>query len=106
LLSLQHINVLCESLEQNAGVDIIIFDTPPVMAVIDTMTLASNIGAAILLVIESGRTRRDNAIRVLEEANQIGANIVGVVLNRVTSVSSSYYYYYYNYGRYSKNGKK
>lgn len=106
LLGLPHLPRLCRSLEEYMGVDMIVFDTPPVLAVIDSMTLASNIGASAIFVIDATRTRRGNAVRVVEQFDQVGVPIAGAVLNRITSQTDGYYYYY-NYGRYgySNNGK-
>jgi non-specific protein-tyrosine kinase len=105
LLGLPHIRALCASLEENLGTQIIVFDSPPMLAVVDSMALASSVGASVILVVEAGKTRRDAARRVVDQFSQVGAGMAGVVLNRITTKSDQYYYYY-SYGRYRDTDKK
>jgi capsular exopolysaccharide synthesis family protein len=100
LLGMPYIPSLCRSLEETLGVEMIIFDTPPVLSVVDTATLASNIDASVILVIRANRTRRDSAIRVLDQFAHVGVHVVGTVLNNITQQADGYYYYYYGYGGY------
>jgi non-specific protein-tyrosine kinase len=60
--------------------DMVLFDTPPVIAVTDAAVLATRVDG-VLLVIEAGRTRRDRARRAREILEKVKANIIGVVLN-------------------------
>jgi non-specific protein-tyrosine kinase len=103
LLGMPHVPSLCRSLEETLGVEMIIFDTPPVLSVIDTTTLASNIDASVILVIKANRTRRDGILRVLDQFTQVGVSVIGTVLNNITRQTDGYYYYYYTYGRYREN---
>ncbi len=75
--------------------DIVIFDTPPVMSVADASALASQVDG-VLLVVDSGHTRRKMARLSYEALAAVGANVLGVVLNRVAlrGKDSSYTYYY------------
>ena len=50
----------------------------------------------VLLVLEAGKTRRESARHVVESLRQVGANLVGVVLNAVPHPQGSYYYYSYD----------
>jgi Mrp family chromosome partitioning ATPase len=84
---------LIELLQQQA--DIVIFDSPPVMAVADTTILAVRVDGA-LLVIDSGRTRRAVARRSKETLASVGARLVGVALNRMPTRSRYYYSHYYS----------
>jgi len=64
--------------------ELIIFDSPPVLSVSDTIILAKRVDG-ILLVVKWSATRRDHAaeaIKCLARANQ---NILGVVLNSVNN---------------------
>ncbi|NJL93374.1 MAG: polysaccharide biosynthesis tyrosine autokinase [Anaerolineae bacterium] len=97
----KHILALCKQLEEMLGVEAIIFDCPPVLAVTDSVPLGSAVGASVLLVVEAGKTRHESLIRAVEQFRQVGVEVSGVVLNRLTARTSSYYYYY-GYGRYSK----
>lgn len=60
--------------------DIVLFDTPPVVAVSDAVVLATRVDG-VLLVLQAGRTRRDRARDARQKLEKVKANIVGVVLN-------------------------
>jgi non-specific protein-tyrosine kinase len=82
-----------EDLKQRA--DIVIFDSPPVLSVADATILASKMDG-VMLVVDSGYTRRGTAKRAKEVLQSIGANLIGVVVNRaVTRAESDYYDYSY-----------
>ena len=74
--------------------DLIIFDSPPVLAVTDASLLANQMDGT-LLVVDAGKTRRPAALRAVERLNAVGGNVLGVVLNRLASGSDGYYHYYY-----------
>ncbi len=82
---------LIESLQQEA--DIVIFDSPPALAVTDSIVLGTRVDGA-LLVIEAGRTRHVHAQRTREALTKVGVQLLGVVLNRVMVRSENYYSYY------------
>ncbi|MYL49363.1 polysaccharide biosynthesis tyrosine autokinase [Halobacillus litoralis] len=73
--------------------DMIIFDTPPVLAVTDSQVL-SNFVDGVLLVVRSKQTEKEAAVKAKETLEQAKANILGVVLNDQDLKSSNYYYYY------------
>jgi capsular exopolysaccharide synthesis family protein len=75
--------------------DIVIFDTAPVMSVADATALAGHVDG-VLLVVDSGHTRRKMARMSYEALTAVGANVLGVVLNRVSrrGKDASYSYYY------------
>ena len=77
--------------------DILVVDCPPVLVVADASIMSRVIDGA-LLIVDSGQTRRDSAMRAKEALEQAGAHLLGVVLNRVSRGHSYYYYnnkYYY-----------
>lgn len=74
--------------------DIVIVDAPPFL-VADASILASYMDG-VLLVIRPGKTPVDAAMTTLEQMNRAGANIVGVVMNRIPR-NRSYYYGGYRY---------
>ena len=90
LLGSQRMARLIEELESFA--DVVLFDAPPVLACADAMVLASRVDGTIL-VIESRSTRRQAAVQALEMLHNVGAKVLGVVLNRVRVRSSKYYHY-------------
>ncbi|MCA0985191.1 CpsD/CapB family tyrosine-protein kinase [Halobacillus yeomjeoni] len=73
--------------------DMIIFDTPPVLAVADSQIL-SNFVDGVLLVLRSKQTEQEAAIKAKEQLVQAKANILGAVLNDREVKYSNYYYYY------------
>jgi len=83
--------------------DIIILDSPPVMAVTDAAVLAPRVDG-VLLVVKPGSTKIAACRQAVEQLHRVGANILGVVLNDVEFKRSSYRYAYYRdyYNAYSK----
>lgn len=76
--------------------DMVIFDSPPVLAVTDATVLAARVDA-VMLVTDAGRTRRDMAVRAKETLLKVGANVLGGVVNRLSARNGGYGYYYYYY---------
>ncbi|MBD7970563.1 CpsD/CapB family tyrosine-protein kinase [Paenibacillus gallinarum] len=74
--------------------DIILIDTPPVLAVTDAQLIASN-SDGVLLVIHSGKVKKDIAIKAKENLLRVNARMLGVILNNVKRKASEEYYYYY-----------
>jgi non-specific protein-tyrosine kinase len=62
--------------------DVVILDAAPVSAVADATILATRVDG-VLLVVDSGRTRRDAARRAKEQLDRVGARVLGVVLTNV-----------------------
>ncbi len=81
-------------------VDMLILDSPPILAVADASILGSRCSGAVL-VIDAGRTHNQVCRRGLETLAQTGVQVYGVVLNKLALRRASGYYYYY----YSKDGK-
>jgi capsular exopolysaccharide synthesis family protein len=80
----------------------VVVDSPPVAAFTDGVLIAS-IVEGVLLVVQSGKNSRRVVARARRLLQEVGARIIGVVVNRVdTSPHSEYYYssYYshYHYG--------
>nr|WP_255603799.1 CpsD/CapB family tyrosine-protein kinase [Oscillochloris sp. ZM17-4] len=63
-----------------ATADIVLIDTPPVVAVTDAAVLAPQ-ADGVLLVLQAGHTRRDRAREARQILEKVKANIIGVVLN-------------------------
>jgi len=101
---------LIQGLEDNF--DFVIIDTPPVMAVTDPVVLSTRIDG-VIVVVRPGVTKLAAAVHTADQLKQVGANILGVVLNDVENKGARYsqYYkgHYYQYGKYynySSEGKK
>lgn len=73
--------------------DIIIFDTPPALAVSDASVLSNKVDG-VVLVAKSGDTRRNVASQTIKNLDQVGANIMGGVLNAMPRRKGADYYYY------------
>ena len=77
----------------------IVIDSPPVMAVTDTMVLAP-LADGIVYVVRAGDTPRQVAQNGVRQLTSINASILGAVLNCVGNGKDGYYdyQYYYYYG--------
>lgn len=73
--------------------DVILFDTPPVLAVTDAQIL-SNICQGSIVVVSSGMTEKDALIKTKELLSASNGKILGVVLNNKKIDKNSNYYYY------------
>ena len=73
--------------------DIILFDCPPVLAVADSQIIANKVQGTVL-VISSGTTEREAAVKAKERLESAKGKLLGVVLNRKKMKDGSYYYYY------------
>lgn len=73
--------------------DIILFDTPPVLAVTDAQILANKCDGT-LLVVYSGKTEIEQVTKVKELLNAAHGKLLGVVLNNKKIQNNDYYYYY------------
>lgn len=76
--------------------DVVIFDSPPVLAVTDAAVLSTRVDG-VLLVVNSGETRRPAAVQAFERLASVGSQVLGVALNRLAPSGDGYYYYYYSY---------
>lgn len=86
--------------------DVVLFDTPPVLAVADTSILASQVDGT-LLVVWAGRTRGEMLAQATERLLSLGVTPLGVVLNKISQRKGSYYYntYYYYASRDGEEGE-
>ena len=74
--------------------DVVIIDTPPVLAVSDAIGLVP-IADAVILVARIGKTNRDEAKRLIETLQRIpDARLMGVVANDEVAVAADHYGYY------------
>jgi Mrp family chromosome partitioning ATPase len=64
--------------------DLIIFDSPSVLLVTDALILARWVDA-ILLVVKSSQTRREQVSEAVKQLNRANSNLLGVVLNSVSA---------------------
>jgi len=76
--------------------DIVLFDSAPVLGMADTVVLATEADATVL-VIETGSATHKALKIALTQLEQVGAEICGVVLNNVDVKRDRYYYHNYYY---------
>lgn len=73
--------------------DLIMFDTPPVLAVTDAQILG-NLCQGTVLVVSSGKTEKDSLLKTKELLTATNGRLLGVVLNnKKVDKKGSYYYY-------------
>jgi polysaccharide biosynthesis transport protein len=72
--------------------DLVIIDTPPVLAVSDAKVLVPQ-ADAVALVVRWKSTKREAAETALKELRDVGANVVGAVLNQVDMRQHASYCY-------------
>lgn len=93
LLASKRMSALLEELK--LIYDIIIVDTPPALAVTDAQIMSTKCDG-VILVIDSGKVKREIALKVKMNLEYVNARILGAVLNNIDRKDGeSYYYYYY-----------
>ena len=75
--------------------DYVLFDSPPIMGVSDASILSSEVDG-VLLVIQHRTYPRAVSGRAKAMIENVGGNLLGVVLNNL-NVTRDYYYYYHSY---------
>ncbi|WP_099330702.1 CpsD/CapB family tyrosine-protein kinase [Priestia aryabhattai] len=93
LLSSNQMEEILKEMKQQF--DMVIFDTPPILAVADAQILANQVDASIL-VVSSGKTDKEAALKAKELLFNAKSKLLGVVLNNRKVESGNYYYYYGN----------
>lgn len=71
--------------------DMVIFDTPPILAVTDAQILSNKCDGTIV-VVSSGKTVKEDASKAKDLLMAAKAKILGVVLNNKKLKSTNYYY--------------
>jgi polysaccharide biosynthesis transport protein len=74
----------------------VVIDSPPIAAFTDGVLIAAMVDA-VLLVVHSGKTSRKVVAHARKLLLDVGARIIGVVLNKVPAAGSNSYYYYRGY---------
>jgi capsular exopolysaccharide synthesis family protein len=98
LLGSDKMSQLVEHLEQEW--DMVLFDSPPIVAVTDASMISSELDA-IALVVKAGVTEKSAIDRALDTIRNVKAPLIGAILNSASQQSLggkyAYYYSYYNY---------
>lgn len=83
--------------EVGSKYDVILLDTPPLIAVTDAAVLSVN-ADGVILVVSVGQAERDLVLKAKGLLDKVNARVLGVVLNRVQITKGHEYYYYYSKG--------
>ena len=104
LLGSQRMNDMVDNLEQEW--DMILLDSPPIVAVTDASMISTAIDA-LALVVKAGETDRVAVDRALDTVKSVNANLIGAILNSVNpeTLAGKYSYYssYYRYHYYKED---
>jgi capsular exopolysaccharide synthesis family protein len=79
--------------------DLIFVDSPPILGVSDASVIASEVDLTII-VVQHRKLPRNMLLRVKQSIENVGGNVLGVVLNNVDVRSDSQYQYYTSYYTY------
>jgi succinoglycan biosynthesis transport protein ExoP len=84
--------------------DFVLFDAPPIIGVSDASLLVGKMDG-VLLVVQHRKYPRSVSNRAKDMIQNVGANLLGVVLNNINiSRDYSYYYHYYSYPQQQTKG--
>ena len=95
LLGSRRMDAIVDALRKEA--EIVLFDSPPLLAVADASVLAAKVDAAIL-VVDASRTRAPALRHAAEVLARVNGKTLGAILNKVSERGHGYYgytYYYY-----------
>lgn len=85
--------------------DAVVLDSPPVLAVTDATILANKVGG-VVLVVRSDLTHKQAAEDALDQLRQVGARVLGVVVNDTDGGGRYGYRYSYYHQYYGQDPKK
>lgn len=104
LLSSERMRTLLR--EAMAEHEFVLLDSPPLLNVADARILAA-VAEGVVLVVQGGATPRELAQRAQALAGDVGANVIGVVLNNLDVRADGYYYYrHYRYDYYGREDER
>lgn len=100
LLHTERFHTIMDELDKRY--DWVIFDSPPTIAVADSMIL-SNLVDGVLLVVKAGQSSKELVGRARQKLVGVNAPLLGCILNDVDLDNRQYgHYYYYYYRRYGQ----
>lgn len=88
----------------SAKYDLVIIDTPPILAVTDAAIIGRYAGTTLLVARFESNTVKEIEVSITR-FEQSGVNVKGCILNGVVKKASSYYGYGYNYYGYNYSDK-
>jgi capsular exopolysaccharide synthesis family protein len=94
LLGSSYMQQLLDNLEAQS--DMVLIDAPPLLPVTDAAVLGV-LTSGVIIIIRSGDTRRDQLLQAALTVEQVGATILGSVVNMVPTQGPDSYGYNYDY---------
>jgi capsular exopolysaccharide synthesis family protein len=92
---------------EDAGADFVLIDCAPLLPVSDTLAITEHVDGVVVMAV-AGRTRKSNLVATVERLRNVGAEVVGVILNGVPVGKGyggyGYGGYGYGYGGYGYGG--
>ncbi|MCZ0717279.1 CpsD/CapB family tyrosine-protein kinase [Aerococcus kribbianus] len=85
--------------------DLVIFDTPPILAVTDGQIIASRVDG-VIVVVREGVAEKNNVKKSKELLDVVNANVIGAVYNGADAKKTHGYGYGYGYGYSYGEGEK
>lgn len=80
--------------------DVVIFDSPPVLTVTDSLVLSKYVDGTIV-VARAAKTSYEAVRKGLRQLNDVGSNVLGLLINAIDARKGGYYYNYYYYHDYN-----
>ena len=105
LLESKKMRILVEGLGK--GFDVVLLDTPPVLAVVDPV-IVSNLVEATILVVYPRKTTEKVFLSAVEELKKGNTKIIGTIFNGMRLDKDDYYYsrFYKSYSRSKGSGER
>lgn len=88
--------------------DVVLIDSPPVLAVTDAQVISTMVDG-VILVVASGQCEKEACIKAKDLLTKVKANVIGAVISKMPTDKRkgyNYGYYYYYYGEEDKSNKK
>jgi tyrosine-protein kinase Etk/Wzc len=83
-----------------AHYDRVLIDSPPMLVASDAAAVA-RVAGGLMLVVQPQKNHRRLVVRAVDEARSVGLNLLGVIINRLSTDKGDAYYgdaYGYGYG--------
>lgn len=90
LLNSNRMTEIIEKMKQQY--DVIVFDSPPVLAVTDAQILSAKVDGT-LFVIPEGEVKKEEVHDAAERLKKVNAHVLGTIMNKVELDAEAYYYY-------------
>jgi Mrp family chromosome partitioning ATPase len=81
--------------------DWVLVDTPPMLAMADAAVVCPMV-EGVVMVVAGETSSKPQVLRAVEQVQNVGSKVLGVVLNKV-NLHRNAYYYAQNYGEYYRS---